>query len=90
MTAKRSTSQIPQLVFAALIAAGAAPSFAASPADVRADQVVDTLESTFGVHAGQRRNHIKGTCAAGEFVGTPAAAALSSSALFSEIGRAHV
>src|SRR5471032_1609110 len=83
MTSKRSTSQIPQLVFAALIAAGAAPSFAASPADVRADQVVDTLESTFGVHAGQRRNHIKGTCAAGEFVGTPAAAALSSSALFS-------
>src|SRR5471032_2341675 len=85
MTSKRSTSQIPQLVFAALIAAGAAPSFAVAPApaEVRADQVVDTLESTFGVHAGQRRNHIKGTCAAGEFVGTPAAAALSSSALFS-------
>jgi len=85
MTSKRSMSQIPQLVFAALIAAGAAPSFAAAPApaEVRADQVVDTLESTFGVHAGQRRNHIKGTCAAGEFVGTPAAAALSSSALFS-------
>ncbi|WP_295995624.1 catalase family peroxidase [Rugamonas sp.] len=74
----------PQLLFAALLAAGAAPSFAADAvAEVRADQVVDTLESTFGVHAGQRRNHIKGTCAAGEFVGTPAAATLSSSALFS-------
>jgi len=46
-------------------------------------QVVTSLEGTFGVHPGERRNHIKGTCAAGEFVGTPAAAAYSSSALFS-------
>ena len=46
-------------------------------------QMIDAFEGTFGVHAGQRRNHIKGTCAAGEFVGTTDAAALSSSALFS-------
>ncbi|HKQ12889.1 MAG TPA: catalase family peroxidase [Steroidobacteraceae bacterium] len=46
-------------------------------------QMIDAFEGLFGVHPGQRRNHIKGTCAAGEFVGTKDAAALSSSALFS-------
>ncbi len=45
--------------------------------------MIDAFEGTFGAHAGQRRNHIKGTCAAGEFVGTRDAAALSRSALFS-------
>ena len=81
-TLRRATLHTSPLILAALLAAGAAPAFAAEP-EVRADQVVGTLESTFGVHAGLRRNHTKGTCAAGEFVGTPAAAALSSSALFS-------
>jgi catalase len=51
--------------------------------DVTAPQMIDAFEGTFGVHQGQRRNHIKGTCAAGEFVGTADAAALSRSALFS-------
>ena len=37
-------------------------------------QVVDALEQTFGVTPGQRRNHIKGTCAVGEFVGNHRAA----------------
>lgn len=46
-------------------------------------QMIDAFEGTFGVHPGQRRNHVKGTCAAGEFVGTTDAAALSRSALFS-------
>src|SRR5262249_28325887 len=46
-------------------------------------QMVDAFEGTFGVHAGQRRNHIKGTCAAGEFTGTSEAAALSRSPIFS-------
>jgi catalase len=45
--------------------------------------MIDAFEGTFGVHPGQRRNHVKGTCAAGEFVGTSAAAALSRSILFS-------
>jgi catalase len=59
--------------------------FAASDAatsEVTAPQMIDAFEGTFGAHAGQRRNHIKGTCAAGEFVGTSDAAALSRSALF--------
>ncbi|WP_129777644.1 catalase family peroxidase [Peristeroidobacter soli] len=55
----------------------------ASAAEVTAPQMIDAFEGTFGAHAGQRRNHIKGTCAAGEFVGTTEAAALSRSVLFS-------
>ncbi len=59
--------------------------FAASApdAEVTAPQMIDAFEGAFGAHAGQRRNHIKGTCAAGEFVGTAEAAALSRSVLFS-------
>lgn len=41
------------------------------------------LEATFGVTPGQRRNHIKGTCATGELVGTAEGARYSRSALFS-------
>jgi len=33
--------------------------------DVTAPQMIDAFEGTFGAHQGQRRNHIKGTCAAG-------------------------
>jgi catalase len=45
--------------------------------------MIDAFEGTYGVHPGQRRNHIKGTCAVGQFLGTNDAAALSRSALFS-------
>jgi len=56
---------------------------AAEP-EVTADQVVSAIEGVFGVTPGQRRNHIKGTCAAGEFVGIhKAAAPYSRSTLFS-------
>lgn len=48
-----------------------------------ASQVVAAIEGAFGVTTGERRNHIKGTCAAGEFVGTKEAAKLSRSPLFS-------
>ena len=51
--------------------------------EVTGPQMIDAFEGTFGAHAGQRRNHIKGTCAAGEFVGKSDAAALSRSVLFS-------
>ncbi|HVO47114.1 MAG TPA: catalase family peroxidase [Steroidobacteraceae bacterium] len=61
------------------------PSWAdtASTPQVQPTQFIDLFEAMFGVHAGQRRNHTKGLCAAGEFVGTGEAAALSRSALFS-------
>ncbi|HUX64452.1 catalase [Sulfuricella sp.] len=50
---------------------------------VTADHVVTAIESTFGVAPGERRNHTKGVCALGEFVGTPEAAAYSRSVMFS-------
>jgi catalase len=51
--------------------------------DVSADQVVTALEGAYGVHPGQRRNHTKGTCALGEFVGTAEVPAYSRSLMFS-------
>jgi len=51
--------------------------------EVNADQVVGAMEATFGITPGERRNHTKGTCSIGEFVGTPEAAAYSRSPLFS-------
>lgn len=68
------------LVILTAISARAAETTAAS--DVTPVQVVDSLELTFGVHPGQRRNHTKGTCAAGEFTATPGAPALSRSQIF--------
>lgn len=61
----------------------AAPLCMAAEEEVAADQVVSALENTFGVHPGERRNHTKGTCAAGEFVGSPEAQIYTRSALFS-------
>ncbi|WP_349568615.1 catalase family peroxidase [Azotobacter salinestris] len=69
-----------------LLAAGlglVAPLGMAAQDEVTPAQVVAALEDTFGVTPGERRNHIKGTCALGEFVGQPAAATWSRSALFS-------
>src|SRR5882757_6003767 len=51
--------------------------------EVTGDQVVTALEGAYGVHPGERRNHTKGTCALGTFVGMPNATAYSRSALFS-------
>lgn len=47
------------------------------------EAVVGALEKISGVHAGFRRNHAKGVCAAGQFQATADAKALSASALFS-------
>src|SRR4029077_3714090 len=51
--------------------------------DVTPVQVVNSLEGTFGIHQGQRRNHTKGMCAVGEFVATDGATVLSRTPLFS-------
>src|SRR6267154_4128507 len=64
---------------ASMLAVGAS----ATGAEITAPQMSDAFEGTFGVHPGQRKNHVKGTCAAGEFVGAADAAALSRSMLFS-------
>lgn len=74
-----------QAAVAAAICGGFALAFtssASSSSDVQPAQVVETLEKTFGVHPGLRRNHTKGLCALGEFVGSPATAELSRSVLF--------
>jgi len=65
------------------ILALAAPLGGAAQDEVTADQAVGAIEGVFGVTPGERRNHTKGLCAQGKFVGTPAAAAYSRSALFS-------
>jgi catalase len=71
-----------QWLLAGVLALGTPLGIAAQD-EVTPDQVVNALEGTFGVNPGQRRNHTKGTCALGEFVGSPAAAPYSRSALFS-------
>lgn len=55
---------------------------AASAAPPTADEVVSTMEQLNGVTPGARRNHIRGLCATGSFVGAPALQAYSRSALF--------
>jgi len=75
-------SNLPAWLFSGLLAL-AAPLCMAAEEEVTADQVVSALESTFEVHPGERRNHTKGTCAVGEFVGSPEAHVYTRSALFS-------
>jgi catalase len=60
-----------------------APLAVAQQSEVTAEDVVTALEGAYGVHPGERRNHTKGTCALGTFVGMPEAAAYSRSPLFS-------
>ncbi len=55
----------------------------AADSEVTAAQVVEAIEGNFGVTPGERRNHIKGSCALGEFVGSKEAARYTRSALFS-------
>jgi catalase len=75
--------QLQKWVLAGVLAFGT-PLGIAAEAEVTPDQVVSSIEAVFGVTPGERRNHIKGTCAAGEFVGDPKAADVySRSALFS-------
>jgi catalase len=77
------TIKLRHRLLASVLVLGTPPGFAAQNNEVTADQVITAMEGTFGVTPGERRNHIKGTCALGEFVGSSAAAAYSRSALFS-------
>lgn len=76
------THKIVSLGLFGVAALAAGPSLAAD-AEVTAPQVVDAIEGVFGATKGERRNHTKGVCALGEFVGDKAAAKYSRSALFS-------
>jgi hypothetical protein len=72
-------------LIATLSLATAALAFALPPAladeQVTPNALVTALEQVYGVHPGQRRNHTKGTCATGSFVGLPEATSYSRSAL---------
>jgi len=61
----------------------AAPVAAAGGDEGAPGQGVGAIEGAFGVTPGERRNHTKGSCALGEFTGTPEAAVYSRSPLFS-------
>lgn len=66
------------------VLAGFSLSLAAAAQDLPdPGQVIDTFEKLGGVHKGLRRNHAKGSCAVGSFVGTAEGKKLSASALFS-------
>mgnify|MGYP003905194945 CR=1 FL=1 len=47
------------------------------------DAMIQALQGAFGAHPGFRKNHAKGTCATGSFVGLSDATSYSRSALFS-------
>ncbi|NLD68956.1 MAG: catalase family peroxidase [Limnobacter sp.] len=80
----RTRNALSVLTACALTACALAAPLPSPAADeVSAGQVVDAIEAVFGVTPGERRNHTKGTCALGEFVGTQEAARYSRSALFS-------
>src|SRR5512143_1382381 len=74
---------LPVWLLGGALAVSAPLAAAAETSTVTPVQMVTALEDTFGVTPGERRNHTKGTCAAGQFVGTRVAAAYSRSALFS-------
>ena len=89
MTGFRGPSRLALMlsVVSAAFVGTAVPAPAAEPSgapDVQPLEVISSLETTYGVHPGQSRNHAKGTCAAGYFVGTPTAAVLSRSRQFSD------
>lgn len=71
-----------QWILAGILAISAQPGIAGSE-QVTPDQVVNAIEGVYSVTPGQRRNHIKGSCALGEFTGSPAVASYSRSVLFS-------
>ena len=73
---------LPHYALASLLGLGA-PLAMAAETTPDAPTVVNAIEGAFGVTPGERRNHIKGVCAVGEFVGSKEAAAYSRSAMFS-------
>lgn len=65
----------------AVVASGGGSGGGGASSDVDV-QIVDALQHRYGVHAGFRSNHAKGTLAEGRFTPTPQAAELSRSPLF--------
>ncbi|WP_087036199.1 catalase family peroxidase [Oceanisphaera profunda] len=72
----------PKLILSTVMLLTAPLAMAAEP-PVTPVQMITAFENVFGVHKGERRNHTKGSCATGEFVGLDAAQPYTRSALFS-------
>lgn len=74
-----------QLLLAGIVLPAGIPAAIASPSGppVNADEVVGALEKASGVTPGERRNHIKGVCAVGQFIGNQEVGKYSRSSLFS-------
>src|ERR1700683_4276425 len=74
VTRQRLTIAIAVSSLVMLIAPIAAPTAEMATASAATPvEVIESLEGTFGIHQGERRNHAKGTCAVGEFVATAGA-----------------
>lgn len=71
------------LLASALLTVLSQVAYAAEETPFNPVEMINAFEGTFGVHPGLRRNHAKGTCAVGEFVGNADGAKYSRSALFS-------
>ena len=67
---------LPYCAIAGLLSLGL-PLAAVADQEVSAPEVVGAIEGAFGVNKGERRNHIKGVCALGEFVGSKDAASFA-------------
>lgn len=77
-------ARLPALTLISVVALiGTVPPAIAQQDVVTPPEVVTALEQAYGVHPGQRRNHTKGMCALGSFVGSPEGAVYSRSSLFS-------
>ncbi len=71
------------VIAAGVLAAGVARADQQQPDSTTPQQVMSALEGAFGDHPGLRKNHAKGMCATGSFVGLPEAAQYSRSGIFS-------
>lgn len=76
------THTLPSLLVIASLALFHSGAATANPTQHTPTQQVDALEAVFGVHPGFRRGQAKGVCATGQFTGTEAGAALSTTTAF--------
>ena len=56
-----------------------------TPGSLTQARVIDGFETVNGIHPGFRRNHAKGVCVAGRFIGNGKGAALSKAAVFQPV-----
>ncbi len=70
------------IIAAAIVVGSAVPASAMAQDPTTPQQIMTGLQNVYGKHPGFRKNHAKGVCATGYFVGNAAAQAYSRSPLF--------